>query len=157
MVNRFALNKKKSKGCRTVLFNLFVIEEPLIYFGVCHGTPLTKIWKTRITCMKPSISLLDNSTNEQLLQNLKSKKLNDSLVLVFLEFSCYIQNSIIRQKEPVSEICVVPFSNFVNWITFGPLRIRCLFYIWTALLITVHTFAVVVISLHIRKYAILLD
>jgi len=26
---------------------------------------------------------------------------------------------------------VVPFSNFGNWITFGPLRIRCLFYIWT--------------------------
>jgi len=28
---------------RTVLFNLFVIVEPLIYFRVCHGTPLTKI------------------------------------------------------------------------------------------------------------------
>ena len=62
----------------------------------------------------------------------------------------------IWQKEPVSEICVVPFSNFGNWITFGPLRMRCLFYIWFTLLITVHTFAVVIISLYIRKYAILL-
>jgi len=24
----------------TVLFNLFVIMEPLIYFRVCHGTPI---------------------------------------------------------------------------------------------------------------------
>jgi len=62
-----------------------------------------------------------------------------------LEFSCYIQNLVIRQKKPVSEICVGPFSNIGNWITFGPLRIRCLLYIWTTLLITVHTFAVVTI------------
>ena len=86
----------------------------------------------------------------------RTKKFNDSLVLAFLEFSCYIQNLVIRKKEPVSEICVVPFSNFGNWITFGPFRIRCLFYIWTTLLITVHNFAVVIISLHIWKYAILL-
>ena len=46
-----------------------------------------------------------------------------------------------------------PFSNFGNWITFGPLQVRCLFYIWTTLLITIHTFAVI-ISLHVRKYAI---
>ena len=41
-------------------------------------------------------------------------------------------------------------------IAFGPLRIRCLFYIWTTLLITVHTFAVFIILLYIWKYAILL-
>ena len=51
-------------------------------------------------------------------------------------------------------MCVVPFSNFGSWITFDPLWIRRLFYIRTTLLITVHTFAVI-ISLHIRKYAIL--
>ena len=28
--------------CRTVLFNLFVIAEPLMYFRVCHGTPTNK-------------------------------------------------------------------------------------------------------------------
>ena len=28
---------------RSVLFNLFVIMEPLIYFRVCYGTPSTKI------------------------------------------------------------------------------------------------------------------
>jgi len=33
----------------------------------------------------------------------------------------------IWQKEPVSQICVVPFSNFGNLITFGPLRIRYFF------------------------------
>ena len=61
----------------------------------------------------------------------------------------------ISQKGSISQICVVPFSNLGNWVTFGPLRLRCLFYIWTTLLITVHTFAAVVISLHIEKYAIL--
>ena len=57
----------------------------------------------------------------------------------------------ISQKEPVTQMCVVPFFNFGSWITFGPLWISRLFYIWTT---TVHTFAVI-ISLHIRKYAIL--
>ena len=49
-------------------------------------------------------------------------------------------------------------SNFIlcDWITFGPLRIKFLFYMWTTLLTTVHTFAVVLILLHLRKYAILL-
>ena len=102
---------------------------------------------------KSNISLLDTSTNKQLLQKLKSQKFNYSVVLAFLEYICYIQT---LAKKPVSQICVVPFSNFGNGITFGPLRMRCLFYIWTTLLITVLTFAVVIISLHIRKYAILL-
>jgi len=60
----------------------------------------------------------------------------------------------ISQTESVSQMCVVPISKFGSWITFGPLWIRRLFYIWTTLLITGHTFAVI-ISLHIRKYAIL--
>ena len=51
-------------------------------------------------------------------------------------------------------MCVVPFSNFDSWSTFGPLWINRLFYTWTTLLITAHTF-IVIISLHIRKYAIL--
>ena len=51
-------------------------------------------------------------------------------------------------------MCVVPFANLGSWITSGPLWIRHLFYIWTTLLITVNTFAVI-ISLHIRKYVIL--
>ena len=60
--------------------------------------------------------------------------------------------TVTRQKEPVSQICVVvPFSNFGNWITFGPLQIWCLFYNWTTFLITVHILAVVIILLHIRK------
>jgi len=158
--------------------HLSVIVEPLIYFRVCQGQTffshgqkiiprlswakvsrlsLTKILKSELLVRRSNILLLDTSTNKQLLQLLKRKKFNDSVVLPFLECICYIQNLVIRQKELVSQICVVPFSNFGNWISFGPLRIRCLFYIWTILLITFHTFAVVVISLHIRKYAILLQ
>jgi len=59
------------------------------------------------------------------------------------------------KKNPYLK-CVVPFSKFGNWITFGLPRIRCLFYIWTTLLITAHTFAVIIISLHIWKHATLL-
>jgi len=87
--------------------------------------------KHELLVRKSNISLLDTSTNKQVLQKLKSKKFNSSVVLAFMEFISYIQNLAIRQKEPLSQICVVSFSNFGNWITFGPLRIRCLFYIWT--------------------------
>jgi len=44
------------------------------------------------------MSLLDTSTNKQLLQKLKSKKFNDLVVLAFVECSRYIQNLTIRQK-----------------------------------------------------------
>jgi len=84
-----------------------------------------KLKKHELLARKSNVSLLDTSTNKQLLQKLKSKKFNNSVVLAFMEFICYVQNLAIRQKEPVSEICAVPFSNFGNCITFGPLRIRC--------------------------------
>jgi len=54
------------------------------------------------------------------------------VVLAFLERICYIQNFTKRTR---SQICVFPFSNLGNWITFGLLRLRCLYYIWTTLLI----------------------
>ena len=38
----FFLNIRTRVECRTVLFNLFVIAEPLMYFRVCHGTPTNK-------------------------------------------------------------------------------------------------------------------
>jgi len=98
----------------TVLFHLFVIEKPLMYFGVRHGAPLTKLKRYELLVRKSSISLFDTSTNKQLLQNFKSKKFNDSLVLAFLKFSCYIQNLVIRQKEPVSQLCVQQFSDIGN-------------------------------------------
>ena len=106
-------------ACSSVLFNLFVIAEPLIYFPVCHGVPLTKLKKQELLVRKSNMSLFDTSTNEQLLQKLKSKKFNNSVVLAFMEFICCIQNLAIRQKEVVSEICAVPFSNFGNCHTFG--------------------------------------
>jgi len=77
--------------------------------------------------------------------------------MLFLHFWNVSATLIISPKGPVSQICVVSFSNLGNWITFGPLRLRCLLYIWTTFLITVHTFAVVILSLHIRKYAMLLQ
>ena len=38
----FFLDIRARVECRTVLFNLFVIAEPLMYFRVCHGTPTNK-------------------------------------------------------------------------------------------------------------------
>jgi len=35
----------RNQSTRSVLFNLFVIMEPTMYFRVCHGTPLTKKMK----------------------------------------------------------------------------------------------------------------
>jgi len=148
---------KREPTYRPVLFNIFVIIEPLIYFCVCHGTPLTKILKTRITCKKFKYFVIRHFNKQTvIITEVKKQEINDSVVLAFLECSCYIQNLVTRQKEPVSQ-CVVSFSNFGNWISFGPLWRRFLLgYIWTTLLITVHTFAAVIISLHIRKSAILL-
>jgi len=102
--------------------------------------------------------------NKQLLQKLNSKKCNDSVVLAFLQCSCYIQNLVIRQKEPISQISVIPFSNLSNWhlVRFGgdapshlnyiaycrphfrycyyfASHFRCCYYFF-------HTFAVVIIS-----------
>jgi len=57
-----------------------------------------------------------------LLQKCEFKKLNDTFILVFLECICYIQILVIHKKGTVSQICVVPFSNFPNWMTFGSLR-----------------------------------
>ena len=118
--------------------------KPPIHFCVCHGIPINKNWKKRITCKKIRL--------DTLLHKLKTNKVSDLVVVSFLE--CIASR--IWQKEILSQICLVPFSNFGNWITCGPLRIRCIFCIWTTLLIIVHTFAVAIISLHIRKYAILL-
>ena len=53
-------------------------------------------------------------------------------------------------KNPYFKYASSPFFNFGSFITFGPLGRRCL------LLNTVHIFAVITISLHIRKYATLL-
>jgi len=113
------------------LFNLFVIVEPLIYFCVGHGTPLTKIGKNELLVMT-------------------------RLFLYFFNVAAVHSKFGHLAKRTCISICVIPFSNFVNWITFGLLQIKCLVYIWTTLLITVHTFAVVIISLHMRKLAILL-
>jgi len=53
MVNRFGPNTSDQNVVEQFLFlQFFVIEEPLIYIRVCHGTPLTKIEKTPITCEK---------------------------------------------------------------------------------------------------------
>jgi len=137
----------------SVLIKLFVIMEHLIYFRVCHGTLINKNLKTGITCKKLKYFFWDTLTNKQLLQKSKIKKL---MTRFFLHFWNVFATFKLSQKQPVSQMCVVPFSTFVSWSTFGALWIRWLFYIWTTLLITVHTFAAVIILLHIRKYASLL-
>jgi len=41
--NQFTIYLHTKVQSNTVLFNLFVNAEPLMYFCVCHGTPLKKI------------------------------------------------------------------------------------------------------------------
>ena len=70
---------------RSVLFNFFVIAEPLKHFHVCHGIPINKkLKKHELHVKKANVLLLDTSTNKQLVQKLKSKKFNDWVVLEFL-------------------------------------------------------------------------
>ena len=38
----FFIDIRTRVQCRTVLFNLFVITKPLMYFRVCHETPTNK-------------------------------------------------------------------------------------------------------------------
>jgi len=66
-----------------VLFNFFVIVEPLIYFRICDGTPLTNFEEDELRVRKSNISLLHTSTNTPLLQKLKSKKFETRLSLHF--------------------------------------------------------------------------
>jgi len=132
----------------SVLFNLFVIMKPLIYFRVCHGTPINKILKTRITCKEIKYFFIRHFNKWTVITEVKkARNVMTRLLLQFWNVSATFK---ISQKESVSQMCVIPFFNFDSWSTFGLLRIRRLFYIWTTLLITVHTFAVVIISLHIR-------
>ena len=64
--------------CRTVLFNLFVIAEPLMYFRVCHGTPTNKnleitncLQENQIFRSYNSKKYLNTSTNRQFLYYLQ--------------------------------------------------------------------------------------
>ena len=91
---------------KLVIFSLFAIVESLTYFRVCHGTPINKILKTRITCKKWNISLLVTSTSKQLLQKLKSNKFNASVVLAFVEW--YLLHSEFghsAKKTRISKTC----------------------------------------------------
>jgi len=54
-------------------------------FAFVLEPPLTKIKKRELLVRKSNIPLLDTSTIKQLLQKLKSKKFNESVVLACLE------------------------------------------------------------------------
>ena len=130
-----------------VLFNLFLIVEPLIYFRVCHRT-LNKLKKHELLVRKSNISLLDTSTNKQLLQKLKSKEFNDSVVLTFLECICYIQDLAKKTYLKYVSVHFLALTIELHLVRFGlgaPFTFEL-----HSLLITVHTFAVVIISLHIK-------
>jgi len=73
--------------------------------------PLTKIKKTRITCKKIKFFVIRHFNKSTVITEVKKQEINDSVVLAFLECICYIQN---LGKEPVSQICVVAFSNLGN-------------------------------------------
>ena len=49
--------------CRAVLFNLFVIVEPLMYFRVCHGIPTNKNLEITNSLQENQIFRYYNSKN----------------------------------------------------------------------------------------------
>jgi len=72
-----------SSESRPVLFNLFAILIPLIYFRVCYGTPVNKNLKTRITCKKSNMSLLNT---QQVNSYYRSSKERNLMTRLFLHF-----------------------------------------------------------------------
>ena len=125
---------------------------PWYTFAFVMEPPLTKIKKHELLVRKSNISLLDTSTNKQFLQEFKSKTFNDPVVLGFLECTCYIQNLAKRSRNSNScrPICLT-LAIELHLVRFG----LGASYIWTILLIAVHTFAIFIISLHIGKYAVI--
>ena len=59
----FCLDIRTRVECRTVLFNLFVIAEPLMCFRVCHGTPTNKNLKITNCLQENQIFRYYNSKN----------------------------------------------------------------------------------------------
>ena len=59
----FILDIRTRVECRTVLFNLFVIAEPLMYFRVCHGTPTNKTLEITNCLQENQIFCYYNSKN----------------------------------------------------------------------------------------------
>ena len=59
----FFLDIRARVECRTVLFNLFVIVEPLMYFRVCHVTPTNKNLEITNCLQENQIFRYHNSKN----------------------------------------------------------------------------------------------
>ena len=59
----FFLDIRARVECRTMLFNLFVIVEPVMYFRVCHGTPTNKNLEITNCLQKNQIFRYYNSKN----------------------------------------------------------------------------------------------
>ena len=106
-----------------------------------------KFFKHELFVRKPNISLLDLPTNEQLLQKLKASNLKAQLFLHFWNVAIFRIWSF-RKKNPYHKYV---WSHFLWQLN----------YIWSALgqvplTFELHTFAVVIIWLHVGKCAILL-
>jgi len=86
---------------------------------------------------------------------LKSKKINHSLFLHFWNVGAIFRSWSSGKKKPYLQYVLSNFLTLAIELHLVHIRFGAS-YIWTTLLITVHTFAVVIISLHIRKCVILL-
>jgi len=82
----------------SVLFKLFVIMETLIYFRVCHGTPISKNLKTRITCKKIKYIFIRDFNKYTVITEDKNQKIE------WLGCSCisgmYLLHSKFPKKNP---------------------------------------------------------
>ena len=118
----------------SVLFNIFVIAEPLKHFHIFHGTPINKkLKKHELHVKKANILLLETSTNKQSLQKLKSKKFNDSVVLEFLLQS--LQSIILETSFTIY------FTIFVN----RSCSLLSAFFIYISILFKQHLFLFLIV------------
>jgi len=84
--------------------------EPLIYFRVRHRSPTNKNLKTRITRKKIKYFVIRHFNKQTVITEIK--KARNVMTRLFLHFWNVSAALKISQKEPVSQMCVVPFSNF---------------------------------------------
>jgi len=65
--------------------------------------PLTKILKTSILVEKIKYFVIIHFNKQTVITEVKSKKFNDSVVLAFLEYICYIQT--LANRTRISSMC----------------------------------------------------
>ena len=152
-VKNFVFDISHLDECSSTICHLGTLD---ILSGLWWNPHYEKLKDHKLLVRKSNISLFDTLTNKTVVTTVKKQDiLMTQLSLHFWNVTATFRiwlsgkmNSYVKYVSSNIMLC--------NWIAFGPLRIKFLFYILTTLLTIVHTFTFVIILLHLRKYAILI-